>query len=175
VSGWRQALHHYDARLFCYLHLRLARRWLDRFMRAITHLGGVLPNAGVGLALAAYPGELRRVGVAALVAVGGSHMVVQVLKRQVERRRPYLALAESRLIVPPLYDYSFPSGHTTASFATATVLAAHWPALLWPCMALAALVGLSRTYLGHHYPSDVVAGALIGVGWAYASVNWLLT
>lgn len=174
MRGWRQALRQYDARLFWYVHLRLARRWLDRFMGTITHLGGVLPNAGLGLLLTAYPGELRRVGLSALAALSLSHLVVQLLKRQVERPRPYLVLADSRLIVTPLSDYSFPSGHTTASFATATVLSAHWPALTLPLMLLAAMVGISRTYLGHHYPSDVVAGALIGMLAAYLSVNWLL-
>ena len=174
MRGWRQALRHYDARLFWYVHLRLARRWLDRFMGGITHLGGVLANAGLGLVLTAYPGELRKVGLSTLAALSFSHLVVQLLKRQVERRRPYLALADSRLIVTPLSDYSFPSGHTTASFATATVLSAHWPSLTLPLMLLAATVGISRTYLGHHYPSDVVVGALIGMLSAYLSVNWLL-
>ena len=174
MRGWRQAVRHWDTWLYGYVHLRLARRWLDRFMRAVTHLGGVMANAGLGLGLVAYPGELRRVGLSALAALGVSHALVQLLKRQVERRRPYMVLADSRFIVTPLSDYSFPSGHTTASFATATVLAAQWPSLTVPLLLVAAAVGISRTYLGHHYPSDVLAGALIGVLCAYLSVNWLL-
>ena len=106
----------------------------------------------------------------ALVALVSSHLVVRLLKQQFGRPRPYLALAGSRLVVAPLSDYSFPSGHTTASFATATVLAAQWPALTLPLMLLAGLVGLSRTYLGHHYPSDVVAGACIGMLFAHRSL-----
>lgn len=139
-------------------------------MALCTKLGGATFTVGVSTALALSGGEVRWVGYAALTALATSHLLVQLLKRRLERPRPYLVLADSRSVVLPLPDYSFPSGHTAASFAVATVLAARWPAWLLLMFAAAALVGLSRTYLGHHYPSDVLAGAIIGVGFAYLSL-----
>ncbi|WP_324717540.1 phosphatase PAP2 family protein [Carboxydochorda subterranea] len=169
-SGWRRTLMSADLRLFWYVHMRMARRWLDRFMRVVTHLGGVMSTVGLCTALILMGPETRRVGYTALFALSTSHLLVQLLKRQVERPRPYLVLADRRVIVAPLSDYSFPSGHTTASFAIATVLAARWPAAGPLAFATASIVGLSRTYLGHHYPSDVLAGAAIGILFAYVSV-----
>ena len=157
---WRHALARFDHRLFWYLHLRLARGWLDRFMRVYTHLGGFGSTVGTSSLLLAMGGEMRRAGLAALTALVTSHLVVRLLKRHTERPRPYLVLADSRSVVAPLPDYSFPSGHTAASFALATVVA----------VGAAILVGLSRTYLGHHYPSDVLAGAVIGMLFAYLSL-----
>jgi undecaprenyl-diphosphatase len=63
---------------------------------------------------------------------------------------------------------SFPSGHATTAFATAVVLAAWYPRQAVGFVGLAALVGLSRILLGAHFPSDVLAGALLGSGVALA-------
>lgn len=175
VPRWRRALASADVRVFWYVHRGLARRWLDRFMRLYTHVGGVLPSIGFCAGLIAAGGLNRAVGYTALLSLVSSHLLVQILKHQVERPRPYLVLADHRVIVAPLSDYSFPSGHTTASFAIAAVLSARWPGLAPVFLPAAALVGVSRTYLGHHYPSDVLAGALIGLLFAHLSlvlVGW---
>ena len=78
------------------------------------------------------------------------------------------------LITPPT-DYSFPSGHTAASFAVGVLLFRKLPKRYGiPALVLAALIGFSRLYLGVHYPSDVLAGALLGTGISYAAeVFWL--
>ena len=59
---------------------------------------------------------------------------------------------------------SFPSGHTVTAFALALSLSLFLPRWRWPLLVIAALVGLSRIVLGQHYPSDVLAGALLGLG-----------
>ncbi len=58
---------------------------------------------------------------------------------------------------------SFPSGHTTAVFSIAVVLAANFPQLNLLIKSVAGVVGLSRAYVGVHYPSDILTGALIGI------------
>jgi undecaprenyl-diphosphatase len=64
--------------------------------------------------------------------------------------------------------HSFPSGHATVAFACATVLALAVPRLRVPLFVLAALIAFSRVYVGVHYPFDVLAGAVLGVGLATA-------
>jgi membrane-associated phospholipid phosphatase len=71
-------------------------------------------------------------------------------------------------IVEAPATYSFPSGHATVSFACATVLALAVPRLRVPLIVLAVLISFSRVYVGVHYPGDVLAGAVLGIGIAIA-------
>jgi undecaprenyl-diphosphatase len=95
-----------------------------------------------------------------------------VLKPIAARARPPAVRAYDppRAVPPVPRSQSFPSGHTAAAFGAATALSRMWPAyrVLW--WTLAAVMGYSRIYLGHHYPLDVAAGA--GVGWLVAL--WVL-
>jgi membrane-associated phospholipid phosphatase len=92
-------------------------------------------------------------------------LLTMVIKKIVKRPRPFLGQIKISAVYYP-GETSFPSGHTSSSFTTATALSQvynKWyiiaPAYLW-----AGSVGYSRMYLGVHYPSDVAAGALIGTG-----------
>jgi len=101
-------------------------------------------------------------------------IVTQATKYIVNRRRPYLDYPA--LITPYQVetDASFPSGHTSTAFATAAALSItfkHWYVAL-PAYAWATGVSYSRIKLGEHYPSDVLAGAIVGIGSAYLC-NWL--
>ncbi|MDO4491024.1 MAG: phosphatase PAP2 family protein [Lachnospiraceae bacterium] len=88
------------------------------------------------------------------------------LKNAVARVRPYDRIPELVLLARKPKDFSFPSGHTAFSFASATALyltggEKNRPVTLF-LLALAALIGFSRLYLGVHYPTDVIAGAFLG-------------
>ena len=98
------------------------------------------------------------------------------LKPVVARIRPYDLNTGVTLLVERLHDFSFPSGHTLASFESATVLMLRDKRMGIPAMVLAVLVALSRLYLYVHYPTDVLAGIVLGVLFAFLSVklvNWL--
>ena len=95
------------------------------------------------------------------------------LKRLFRRRRPFLAFVKARVLGPRPRDFSLPSGHSAAGFAGAFLLSLHVPWLAPLFYAIAAVVGLSRIYLGVHYPSDVVIGAAAGTLLA-ALYRWIL-
>lgn len=84
------------------------------------------------------------------------------LKGKTLRPRPYQVRQDIWLTGKPLDHFSFPSGHTLHAVVFCGVALAYYPALAWLLIPFTVLVGMSRVILGLHYPSDVVAGALLG-------------
>lgn len=110
--------------------------------------------------------------VAHMIAVGlVCTLVYKTLKRGTTRRRPYRVQPGITLSAMPLDQYSFPSGHTLHAVAFMLVALTYYPGLFWLVVPFTLLVALSRVVLGLHYPSDVLAGAI--VGGAVASVSAL--
>jgi undecaprenyl-diphosphatase len=100
-----------------------------------------------------------------LLSHGVAGLFAQILKHTIGRPRPRLMLGQDWEMAPSFesgFD-SFPSGHTTASFAVATVLAHYFPKgrLMW--FGLAAFIGTCRVIKGSHYPTDALGGVLIGI------------
>lgn len=91
-----------------------------------------------------------------------------ILKNVIARIRPYDVNPFAVVLVPRLTDYSFPSGHTLASFEAAGVLMmTHRKTLGYPALVLAIIIALSRLYIYVHYPTDVLAGIVLGLLFAY--------
>ena len=105
-----------------------------------------------------------RVGATILIA----ESVSGALKAWIGRDRPPLSNPDPAPLVDLPATHSFPSGHATVAFACATTLALAVPRLRIPLYVLAALIAFSRVYVGVHYPLDVLAGAVLGVGIAKA-------
>ena len=98
--------------------------------------------------------------------------VYKLAKRLSGRERPYVQHADRVMCaMAPLDRYSFPSGHTLHAVSFTVVLCGYFPGMMWVLLPFAVLVALSRMILGLHYPSDVLAGALIGLALAMASFN----
>lgn len=98
-----------------------------------------------------------------------NYVVTTSLKIAINRTRPYDAYPQDILNYDVLDDASMPSGHTSGAFATATALSLKYPKwyVIAPSYLWAASVGYSRMHLGVHYPSDVLAGAVVGAGSAW--------
>jgi undecaprenyl-diphosphatase len=98
-----------------------------------------------------------------LIKVGLVNLAVyKVLKTTTARSRPCAANAGIALGTAPLDQYSFPSGHTMHAVAFTMVLTAEYPELSIGLVPFSSLIALSRIVLGLHYPTDVIAGAVIG-------------
>jgi undecaprenyl-diphosphatase len=144
--------------------------WLDSVMLTLTEVG----RGGTIWAIAAIARGVvhRRLAMAAcqvVLAVTLAWIIPDALLKPLTLRpRPFVA---SPSLITLAHErpssYSFPSGHAAASVAGAYALSAMWPAGRAVCWTLAALITLSRAYLGVHYPTDLLAGALLGwfLGW----------
>jgi undecaprenyl-diphosphatase len=101
----------------------------------------------------------------AMLSLGAINLALYYgLKRGTRRPRPFDCCADIRACLKVPDAFSFPSGHTLHAFAFATLLSGLHPAWAPALWALALLVGLARVVLGLHFPSDVLAGAFIGIG-----------
>lgn len=139
--------------------------FLDKIMVFITRLG----DAGIiwivlSIVLLLIP-KTRKSGAVMVAALVVDVLLCNiVLKNLVARTRPYDVNTGVHLLVAKLHDYSFPSGHTAASFASVTALYLAGEKKLWKfALVLACLIAISRLYLYVHYPTDVLGGILFGV------------
>ena len=142
---------------------------LDNIMIFITSLGnGGMIWIAATIALL-IPKKTRKAGVVSAVALLGSLIINNnIVKNIVQRPRPFVTFTDLQIIIPIPSEFSFPSGHTSSSFAAAAVFYRHLPKKLGlPSVILAGLIGFSRLYVGVHYPTDVIAGVLMGILLSY--------
>jgi membrane-associated phospholipid phosphatase len=100
-------------------------------------------------------------------------LVVELVKFLIHRPRPFIRLTQARIVGYRPIGRSFPSGHTSEAFFMATLMASHFHASFWVVFLLytsALLVGITRLYVGAHYPRDVLAGAILGSAWGLLGV-----
>ncbi len=148
-------------------------RWVRAPFRVVSRLGDGVGWYALMLALLAHSGADAAPAVLHMIAAGlACTALYKWLKGRTLRPRPYEAHPDIQLFAAPLDHYSFPSGHTLHAVAFTLVAVAYYPWLAWVAVPFALLVATSRVMLGLHYPSDVVAGALIGA--AVAGVSFLV-
>lgn len=145
------------------------QRSVKRFFAIISRLGDGVFWYTLMLVLPFYygTGALSVSGRMALVGVAGV-LVYKLIKSSTERLRPFMVDEQIQVGTAPLDKYSFPSGHTLHATAFSIVVIYYLPELVWLVLPFASLVAISRVVLGLHYPTDVLAGALIGVVLAVA-------
>jgi undecaprenyl-diphosphatase len=121
--------------------------------------------------LAALPLAYGQRAVRPVIVMAATGLVAtalyKLLKHSLLRERPFIRHAGITLAMPPLDRYSFPSGHTLHAVCFSWQAIAHFPGLAWLLVPMATLIAASRVVLGLHYPSDVLAGAVLGATLAH--------
>ncbi|MDR6999067.1 undecaprenyl-diphosphatase [Neobacillus niacini] len=163
MSRMLHVFYGFECRIFQKVNRHFDKKLLNLFFRSITHLGGAkFTIISTFLLLILLPRETRLIAISSAVALSASHIPVQIVKQMFPRKRPYLMIEKTKFPDNPLQDHSFPSGHTTAIFAVVIPYILFIPQLALALIPLGICVGVSRIYLGLHYPSDVIAGGILG-------------
>jgi len=157
----------FDLPILDWIQANLQSGFMDKFMPFITRFGDHGTFWMIVAALLFIFPKTRKTGLGMAIAMMIGLLICNVtLKPLVGRIRPYDLQAELgitiQLLGERMHDFSFPSGHTIASFEAAVVLLKNSKKMGIPAMILAILIAFSRLYLYVHYPTDVIASIILG-------------
>lgn len=149
---------------FLYFLQSIHTPWLDAVMKSITHLG----DSGIfwiltGIILFCFK-KTRKMGFCVLLSLAGGLLIGNILlKNLIARDRPCWIDPSIRLLIESPRDFSFPSGHTLASFEGGVSIFLYNRKWGTAALVLAVLIAFSRMYLFVHFPTDVLTGLVLGV------------
>ncbi len=168
-----QNLHNYDLYTFDWCLRRRHRQQMTKASRWVSRTADGHLYLLAALILFMY--ELYAVCILLLTAFGIERSCYFLLKSHFRRNRPPQAIPGFQSVVQPSDQFSFPSGHTSAAFLIATLSHQLLPGSGWLLYPWATSVGASRVLLGVHFPTDTVAGALLGHSLALVSITLMET
>lgn len=151
-----------DKKIFYFFNQRMNCKMLNVIMRLFTHIGSTAFSFALPIILILLgSARVSNVGKSMAVSLAVAQLIVQSVKRLVNRPRPYVTIESILSFNPPACKYSFPSGHTSAAFSQAFALSLMFKGAALVFIPIAVIVGISRMYLGYHYPTDVFVGGVI--------------
>lgn len=154
----------FDNYILCEIKNHIQNKYLDRLMPVVTSMGN-LGFVWIIIAVALILDKpYRAIGNIVILTLIISTIVGEgIIKHIVRRVRPCNHKNNVNPLIAKPISYSFPSGHTLSSFAVAEILSMYFSQYKFVFMGIAFLIGLSRLYLYVHYPTDVIAGMIIGI------------
>jgi len=158
-----------DTMLFLYINKMFSHPILDQIIPLVSHLGSLFFWIPASIILLNYRRPLGKKLITGLIP---SILIVFSVKHIVARPRPFEVL-EGINVLDTETLAGFPSGHATFVFLAAYLLSKEFPKYKIHFYSLAMLVAFSRIYVGVHYPLDVLAGSIIGIGVGYSVVQLL--
>ena len=170
MQGIIQALSGADVQVFYFFNKTCRSPFLDEALQYLTQLSSakVLFLAAV-IMLLVNKRNIRAFGILLLAGITLSYYSSHILKDFFMRARPFMDMTDAAAVISA-GGYSFPSGHATSAFMAAFILSSCFRKWLL-FFGLAVLASLSRVYLGVHYPSDILAGAVLGTLIGYLLVR----
>ena len=163
-------LYSLDLTVFYFFNHTISTGFLDKFFSIITSVNNWYIAYLILLGIAFFKGGTKgKIAVITLIflIIVTDQTGYRLLKELFERVRPCNALPDVITPVGCAGGYSFPSNHALNNFAAAVLLLRIFPKYKWIFLITAMLVSISRIYLGVHYPSDVLGGAIIGSAFGY--------
>lgn len=174
---------HFDHQLFLFINGAFPRTWLDPVMTIVTDMGNGAYQFPIGLLILflVSKNHLKRDVPLWISTALLSLLVGELLKKQIARPRPLAYFHDKILdhqvtvhvVGPHLMANSFPSGHTFSAFSAAALFGGLYPRFSVLLYLLAFLTGLSRIYVGAHFPGDILFGALIGYSSSWVVLRYL--
>ncbi|MHC6179221.1 phosphatase PAP2 family protein [Clostridium sp. JNZ X4-2] len=157
-------MHQFDNSILQFIQNNMYGPFMDKFMIFITRLGNLGTIWVIIAVILIITKKYRNAGIATLCAVIlGAVLGEGIIKHLVQRPRPFAEYGAANLLISRPLSSSFPSGHTTAAFAAAGVLSRYFKRYAAGFFILAFLIAFSRLYLYVHYPTDVLAGMILGI------------
>lgn len=167
LRGFTNSVTRWDTLLFHRIFGWGDKRFLNRSFRLISWSanGYLYPFIAIYVFLAFDATFSKPFFLSAVVALPIERTLYHFLKQSMKRDRPFEKIDDVHFRVRPPDKFSFPSGHTASAFLVMTLLSSFFqiPAIQIGTFCWAAMVGVARVYLGVHYPTDVLAGAMLGI------------
>jgi len=163
-------LYSIDLTIFYFINHTISNPVFDKFFPFITNVKHwYLAYIILWFILLLKGGKIGKIAAIGIIIVitASDQISSNLLKNLFERIRPCNALSDVNILVNCSKSFSFPSSHAVNNFAVAFFFYKLYPKLKWVLFITAALVALSRPYVGVHYPSDIFFGAIVGLGIGY--------